>query len=316
VVQSSSQATSTTAASVSGLVNPNGLATTTYVKYGLDPKYSGGGAVTYPQQTPNVPVGSGTTAQPVSASLTGLLPHALYHYRVVATNSAGTTTGPDQTFMTREDAPPPAPVLGKTETVQPVSGLVLIKLPGAHASDLGFRSAFTKGTGFVPLTEARSLPSGSQVDSRAGVLSLAAATGAKKGAKLQMATLGGAIFSLTQSRSGLTKGLTTFSLLEGDFPGAPTYASCPKRASDGTAHAAKAGPKVLQALHAKDNHGKFRTKGRYSAATVRGTEWTVTDRCDGTLTTVTRGSVDVFDTHKRKTIRVRAGHSYLAKAVK
>ncbi|MGZ4331685.1 MAG: hypothetical protein ACXVXL_27240, partial [Solirubrobacteraceae bacterium] len=35
-------------------------------------------------------------------------------------------------------------------------------------------------------------------------------------------------------------------------------------------------------LHAS-GHGKFRTKGRYAAATVRGTIWTTADRCDGTL---------------------------------
>jgi len=36
---------------------------------------------------------------------------------------------------------------------------------------------------------------------------------------------------------------------------------------------------------ARPGGGRFRTRGRYSSATVRGTDWTVTDRCDGTLTT-------------------------------
>ncbi len=60
--------------------------------------------------------------------------------------------------------------------------------------------------------------------------------------------------------------------------------------------------------------GHFRTQGRYSAATVRGTTWTVTDRCDGTFITVTRGTVAVLDLVKRKTIMVHAGKSYLARA--
>jgi ferric-dicitrate binding protein FerR (iron transport regulator) len=47
---------------------------------------------------------------------------------------------------------------------------------------------------------------------------------------------------------------------------------------------------------------------------VRGTIFTVTDRCDGTLTTVTRGRVAVRDTRRRKTIIVRAGKRYLARA--
>jgi hypothetical protein len=60
--------------------------------------------------------------------------------------------------------------------------------------------------------------------------------------------------------------------------------------------------------------GRFSTRGRYSAATVRGTIWDVTDRCDGTLTKVTRGKVAVRDFRRRKTIVVRRGKSYLARA--
>ena len=41
--------------------------------------------------------------------------------------------------------------------------------------------------------------------------------------------------------------------------------------------------------------GEFRTKGKYSAATVRGTEWLTQDYCDGTLTQVKTGVVDVRD---------------------
>ncbi|MEA2302158.1 MAG: hypothetical protein QOE44_2693, partial [Solirubrobacteraceae bacterium] len=42
--------------------------------------------------------------------------------------------------------------------------------------------------------------------------------------------------------------------------------------------------------------------------------WTTTDRCDGTLTQVTRGAVTVFDLRRRRNIVVSAGHSYLAAA--
>ena len=59
-------------------------------------------------------------------------------------------------------------------------------------------------------------------------------------------------------------------------------------------------------------HGKFTTRGQYSAATVRGTIWTVTDRCDGTLTQVGRGVVSVRDFLRRKTITLHAGQHYLA----
>ena len=45
---------------------------------------------------------------------------------------------------------------------------------------------------------------------------------------------------------------------------------------------------------------------------MRGTTWTVEDRCDGTLTTVKRGEVAVRDFRLKKTILVKAGKSYLA----
>ena len=60
--------------------------------------------------------------------------------------------------------------------------------------------------------------------------------------------------------------------------------------------------------------GRFRTSGRNSSATVRGTKWTMEDRCDGTLTAVQRGRVVVRDFRLRRNITVRAGKRYLAKA--
>ncbi len=307
-----------TAASFSGLVNPNGSPTTAYFQYGLDARYStvGASGPVYDQSAPEQPesVGADFANHSVSASVSGLVPNALYHVRLVATNKSGTTFGPDQTFMTKQDPPPRPPTLGKTFDVKPVSGLVLIKLPGGKAADLTAGAALTKGQGFIPLTEARQLPTGTQVDSRTGTLQLVAAS--TRHGKTQTGTFGGAIFAIAQARTGLLKGLTTLSLLEGAFTGAPSYASCPKAESDdATARTAKASPKVLQTLKASDNHGSFRTTGRYSSASVLGTVWTITDRCDGTLTRVQRGTVIVTDFANRNTITLHAGQSFLARAI-
>ena len=73
--------------------------------------------------------------------------------------------------------------------------------------------------------------------------------------------------------------------------------------------------KTLQLLKASAK-GQFRTKGRYSAATVRGTKWTTADRCDGTRTHVHHGPVAVTDFVRHKTIVLHAGQSYLAKKPK
>lgn len=60
--------------------------------------------------------------------------------------------------------------------------------------------------------------------------------------------------------------------------------------------------------------GRFRTRGRYGSATVRGTWWLTQDRCDGTLVRVREGVVAVRDIPARRTVTVRAREAYLAKA--
>ena len=81
----------------------------------------------------------------------------------------------------------------------------------------------------------------------------------------------------------------------------------------------KAGKAIAAAKKKKrrlwgDGSGKFRTKGKHSAATVVGTKWLVEDRCKSTLTRVVRGRVSVRDFAKKKTVIVRAGKRYIARA--
>jgi ferric-dicitrate binding protein FerR (iron transport regulator) len=64
-----------------------------------------------------------------------------------------------------------------------------------------------------------------------------------------------------------------------------------------------------------DGRGRFRTRGRYGAATVRGTKWVTQDRCNGTLVRVVRGRVRVeaLAGGRRPTI-VKAGQRRLVPA--
>ena len=62
--------------------------------------------------------------------------------------------------------------------------------------------------------------------------------------------------------------------------------------------------------------GRYRSRGRHSTATARGTRWVMTDSCSGTLTSVKEGTVLVRDLRLRKNRRVKAGRSYFARAVK
>lgn len=92
-------ATSVTAtgAVLNGTVNPGGSATTARFDHARD----GGTSTSTAEQS----VGAGTTAQPVSATLTGLLPHTTYHFRVTATSSEGVNYGQKLSFTTLNRAP-------------------------------------------------------------------------------------------------------------------------------------------------------------------------------------------------------------------
>jgi len=64
-------------------------------------------------------------------------------------------------------------------------------------------------------------------------------------------------------------------------------------------------------------HGKghFRTRGRFSSATVRGTKWLTEDLCDATRITVVEGTVAVHDFVRNVDVNVPAGHTYRAEAL-
>jgi hypothetical protein len=71
--------------------------------------------------------------------------------------------------------------------------------------------------------------------------------------------------------------------------------------------------RVVRRLWASDRHGRFRMHGRNSVATVRGTRWEMVDRCDGTLTRVMSGAVDVRDRRTGRIVRVRRGRAHLSR---
>jgi hypothetical protein len=93
VVTTAATAVTSAAATLNGTVNPNAGTATVTIEYGLTTAYGSTVAATPGSVT-------GTTANAVSASISGLTPYTTYHYRVVATNAGGTTNGNDMTFIT------------------------------------------------------------------------------------------------------------------------------------------------------------------------------------------------------------------------
>ncbi|MGA3172012.1 MAG: fibronectin type III domain-containing protein [Chthoniobacteraceae bacterium] len=81
-----------TSATLNATVDPNGFATSAMFQYGLTGTY---GSVTASQN-----VGSGTSAQPVVANLSGLAPSTTYHFQVTGSNVNGVSPGGDMTFTT------------------------------------------------------------------------------------------------------------------------------------------------------------------------------------------------------------------------
>jgi hypothetical protein len=81
---------SASSATLDGSVNPNGRATTWHFEYGPSASYG--------SNTPSQNAGSGTTPVNLSAPVSGLRTGVVYHFRLVATNSAGTGRGADRTF--------------------------------------------------------------------------------------------------------------------------------------------------------------------------------------------------------------------------
>ncbi len=108
--------------SLTGTVNPQGLATKAYFEYGLTTSYG--------SSTSSTDLAVTNTVLPVTKAVSGLDPGNLYHYRLVTINSAGTTYGDDQTFTSL--LPPP------------VVKLPTVTLNGPATVTVECRSAYTE----------------------------------------------------------------------------------------------------------------------------------------------------------------------------
>ncbi len=215
---------------------------------------------------------------------------------VEATCSCGPPIG-NQTVV--KQAPPvvvvvPPPIFLRSGNVAPVSGKVLVKVPGSKQ--------------FVPLQTLRQIPFGSVIDATNGKVSV---TTALPNGKTQTGQFFAGEFILRQERNGMV----VAELTGGNFSVCPTRRERlhVARVSSASAQAAASGKHVVRKLWA-NAHGKFSTKGNYAAGAVQGTQWLTEDLCEGTLIRVTRDKVAVTNLVNHKHVEVKTGHKYLAKA--
>jgi hypothetical protein len=96
-------------ATLHGTVRPNGASASWYFQIGTTTAYGA--------KTSNRTVSAGQGTKSVSRGVTGLLPGTTYHYRIVASNSGGTSQGADRTFTT----PGPTHVLTLSASSNPVT---------------------------------------------------------------------------------------------------------------------------------------------------------------------------------------------------
>jgi hypothetical protein len=253
----------------------------------------------------------------VSRTLTGLPAGTLHNVRLVVDGSGGRSHGALATFTTAaigtsappadpaDPAAPPAPVSPAGPALPPADGPELGASFVAVAEQGSVRVRLPGGDRFVDLPRTASLPVGTIVDARDGTIALR--TALPNGGE-QRGSFWGASFKVGQSAKG--GGRTDLYLRGGGFAGC-------RRQGRGTRAlafaAAKGERKPVRRLWGKDRGGRFRTHGRDSVTTVRGTVWSVTDRCDGTVTKVTEGAVDVRVRRTGRVVRVVAGERFLAR---
>jgi hypothetical protein len=183
--------------------------------------------------------------------------------------------------------PTPAPRYRQSVVVKPTKGTVKVRLPATKR--------------YVALDRLDRLPLGASIDVRKGRIRLYAASDGHGG--VQAASFYGGVFRVVQ------RGRVIELQLRGPRPVCATRRSATASADTKKAKKTKRRTRKLWG----SGRGRFRTRGQYSAATVRGTIWLVEDSCRSTTTRVKRGVVKVRDLKRRRTIVLRAGDRYVAR---
>jgi hypothetical protein len=186
--------------------------------------------------------------------------------------------------------PPEVPVVRKTANLDPLSGVVLIRLPGTDQ--------------WIPLTEATLIPVGTVIDARKGKAKL---TFANADGTLQDGTFWEGIFQVSQGSGN--KPIVTLKLRD-DLVGKAnaSIASMIATPAGFQAYTAKKRGKKKNGLWG-DAKGKYKTSGKGGSATVRGTRWYVANYANGSLFKVSKGSVTI-DPIRGKNFVLKAGKQF------
>ena len=212
-------------------------------------------------------------------------------------NGGAGSTGGGGTISVLANTSNSGPVAGHVEEAAPVSGTVLIRLPGAH--------------GFTALTSSTLIPDGSELDATNGRVRLLVASGVP-GVTNAVELYGGRF--IVHQTTGATP--RTYFILSQPLTGCqppigPAHIASAAEGLDARAKSRK-GPRSRH-LWVTEHGGRFNTQGQYVSTSVEGTTWLTSDTCTSSSVTVTQGVVKVRDLVRRRTVTLHAGRSYTAK---
>ena len=126
---------------LSGTVNPNGAETQYKFEYGITTAYGAS------NPSPEGQLPSGMSAEGVSTELKSLLPNTTYHFRLVATNSAGSTPSEDKEFTTPK-IEPAAPIAEAIEPIETPTGYKLQGNINPNGLKTGYHFQFGTSTAY------------------------------------------------------------------------------------------------------------------------------------------------------------------------
>ena len=180
--------------------------------------------------------------------------------------------------------PPTPPQPGVSGNAEPSRGRVFVKQPGSNT--------------FQELRDARSIPVGSEIDTEKGEVELTTAANSAGATQIGKFSAGKFVMSQTRGRAPYTDLTLAGTRLD----------KCPRTGTQASAAATRSRRLWGNA------RGRFRTRGRYATATIRGTRWQVRDTCTSTMVQARTGVVTVRDLVKRRNIRLKAPKRYTARA--
>jgi len=153
-------------ATLNGSLDPHGLTTTVSFQYGTTTSYG---------STTSMQTQTGNTYRNIVANVSGLMASTTYHFRIVATNSAGTRMGSDRTFTTLSTTGAPVALTNPATLIASFSA-TLNGLVDPHGLTTSVHFQYGPTTSYGLTTSPLSRSGNTYLNTASGISSLSAST--------------------------------------------------------------------------------------------------------------------------------------------